>query len=115
MPIYNGSTKIGTNYHGGTLIKRIYKGGTVVYRRAVLRTFAQTFTTNSSISIPATATNIQCWLVGGGGGGAVLAGGAGATGTNTNGSVYGSGGQGYSGTNGSSGCCRITYSYIEYL
>lgn len=31
MPIYKGSTKIGTIYHGGTKIEKAYKGSTLVY------------------------------------------------------------------------------------
>ena len=31
MPIYKGSTKLGTVYHGGTKIGKVYKGSTLVY------------------------------------------------------------------------------------
>lgn len=31
MPIYKGSTKLGTIYHGGTKIGKVYKGSTLVY------------------------------------------------------------------------------------
>ena len=31
MPIYKGSTKLGTIYIGGTKIKKVYKGSTLVY------------------------------------------------------------------------------------
>ena len=31
MPIYKGSTKLGTVYHGGTKIEKGYKGSTLVY------------------------------------------------------------------------------------
>lgn len=31
MPIYKGSTKLGTVYHGGTKIEKVYKGSTLVY------------------------------------------------------------------------------------
>lgn len=31
MPIYKGSTKIGTIYHGGTKIGKVYKGSSLVY------------------------------------------------------------------------------------
>ena len=31
MPIYKGSTKLGTIYHGGTKIEKGYKGSTLVY------------------------------------------------------------------------------------
>ena len=32
MPIYKGSTKLGTIYHGGTKIGKVYKGSTLVYQ-----------------------------------------------------------------------------------
>ena len=31
MPIYKGSTKLGTIYHGSTKIGKVYNGGTLVY------------------------------------------------------------------------------------
>ena len=31
MPIYKGSTKLGTIYHGGTKIGKVYKGSNLVY------------------------------------------------------------------------------------
>ena len=31
MPIYKGSTKLGTIYHGGTKIRKVYKGATKVF------------------------------------------------------------------------------------
>lgn len=31
MPIYKGSTKLGTIYHGGTKIEKVYKGSTLVH------------------------------------------------------------------------------------
>ena len=34
MPIYKGSTKLGTIYHGGTKIGKVYKGSTLVYSGA---------------------------------------------------------------------------------
>ena len=33
MPIYKGSTKLGTIYHGGTKIGKVYKGATLVFGR----------------------------------------------------------------------------------
>lgn len=33
MPIYKGSTKLGTIYHGGTKIGKVYKGATKVFGR----------------------------------------------------------------------------------
>ena len=32
MPIYKGSTKLGTIYHSGTKIEKVYKGSTLVYQ-----------------------------------------------------------------------------------
>ena len=96
MPIYKGSTKIGTIYHGGTLIKRVYKGETVVYRRSRPAHFSQTFTSNSTLTIPETLTSdVRIIAVGGGasgGGGFYYA------------QFYGGGGGG-----GSAGCANSLY------
>ena len=67
MTAYKGNQKIATVYHGGTLIKRVYKGETVVYRRSRPAHFSQTFTSNSTLTIPETlASDVRIIAVGGG-------------------------------------------------
>ena len=67
MPIYKGNQQIVTVYHGGTLIKRIYKGEILVYVRSRTVHFSQTFTSNSTLTIPVTlASDVRIIAVGGG-------------------------------------------------
>lgn len=47
MPIYKGSTKIGTIYKGPTKIGKVYRGGTLVYQSAKPYFFAHESYTNS--------------------------------------------------------------------
>ena len=41
MPIYKGSTKLGTIYHGGTKIGKVYKGSTLMYQNKIEKTLKQ--------------------------------------------------------------------------
>lgn len=43
MPIYKGSTKLGTVYHGGTKIENVYKGSTLILQNKIEEILKQTY------------------------------------------------------------------------
>ena len=65
MPIYKGSTKIGSVYKGNINFKRIYHGSTLVFRNK--ETFEQTFTASGSITFPSSLLALTVIVVGAGG------------------------------------------------
>lgn len=67
MTAHKGRRKIGTVFNGKTYIRAIYEGTHRVFYK--WRHFAKIYTASGSITIPATAANIQVWCVGGGGSG----------------------------------------------
>lgn len=67
MTAHKGRQKIGAVFNGSTYIRAIYEGTHRVFYK--WRHFAKIYTASGSITIPATAANIQVWCVGGGGSG----------------------------------------------
>lgn len=67
MTVHKGRQKIGAVFNGSTYIRAIYEGTHRVFYK--WRHFAKIYTASDSITIPATAANIQVWCVGGGGSG----------------------------------------------
>lgn len=65
MPIYKGSTKLGTIYHGITKIGKVYKGSTLVYGVKKYKTL--TFTANGSFTFPVHTFSCIVHVVGSGG------------------------------------------------
>lgn len=54
MPIYKGSTKLGTIYHGGTKIGKVYKGSTLVFQDKIEETLKRSDYLNGS-TFPSTS------------------------------------------------------------
>ena len=64
MPIYKGSTKLGTIYHGGTNNGKVYKGSTLVYSGERNEDIACRNINNTTVALvtnqPITTPNLSC-------------------------------------------------------